>query len=114
LSAALNIDNQTYFIMDNLFKFIYIIDEKLVNLGCFHIVHYPKIVREKCYLCKTLKPEAVNKQATALTEIVSNDIPRLFDKGNKYILHGAAKINEASKIVPREPTDVPVPIWNSK
>ena len=68
-------------------------------------IHYPKEIREMCYICKRLKPDVINDKASNIDRIFKKEIPGFFGVGNKLIMSGANKINAAATVV--NPTKLP-------
>lgn len=64
------------------------------SLTGFHFRHYPKSIREDCYMCKRLKTEAVARQAEETDRVFSEVIPCQFDAATAQIKKGARQINE--------------------
>lgn len=61
-------------------------------------IHYPKEIREMCYICKTLKPDVIKNKASNIDRIFKKEIPALFGVGNELIMTGANKINAAATV----------------
>ena len=70
------------------------INSMFFSLTGFHFRHYPKTVREDCYMCKRLKTEAVVRQAEETDRVFSEDIPCQFDAATAQLKKGAQQINE--------------------
>jgi hypothetical protein len=73
-----------------------------------HPIHYPKSVRNDCYLCKVLKTDVIVEQSSNIDNVFTNEIPALFDKGNDLMLRGSNQINESTRYYPRKPSSVPI------
>lgn len=71
----------------------------------FHIIHWPKPVREQCYLCKRLKVEAVSKKADEVGVMFNETIPNNFGKSRSKFRIGKRQFDEIFKTIVREPTD---------
>jgi len=46
-------------LIDKFSAFLEKIDQKIYKYSKFHIIHYPKSIREKCFVCKRLKPQVL-------------------------------------------------------
>jgi hypothetical protein len=67
------------------------------NLG-FHIIHYPKSVRDMCYNCRRLKPTVfVDKTIEIVDDIVDPILPLLIG-GLEQMVGGLGKIMNAFNI----------------
>jgi hypothetical protein len=64
------------------------------NLG-FHVIHFPKSVRDKCYNCRRLKPMAFVRKATDFASDISNPIIPLATGGIQDIFNGFKRIVNA-------------------
>jgi len=60
--------------LDKLWAFMEKIDQKVYGVAGFHIIHYPRQVRNKCYVCKRLKQEVIKDQGnTVHNDFVAHD-----------------------------------------
>jgi len=73
----------------------------------FHIIHWPKDVREQCYLCKRLKVEAVTKKANDVGVTFNKKIPNNFGKSRAQFRRGKRQFEEIFKTIVRKPNEVP-------
>lgn len=73
----------------------------------FHIIHWPKDIREKCYLCKRLKVEAVTDKANDVGVTFNEKIPNNFGKSRSQFRRGKRQFEEIFKTLVRKPNDVP-------
>lgn len=64
------------------------------NLG-FHIIHFPKSVRDKCYNCRRLKPVAFVRKATDFAKDINDPIIPLATGGIQGIFGGFSRIVNA-------------------
>lgn len=96
IAIPLGISNPAEMIMDNVFKGIYKVDAFIYNGITMHIAHYPKLIRESCYICKTLKNTVITKKAENIDKVFTYDIPKLFVDGNKLIKRGANQFEHAA------------------
>ncbi len=67
------------------------------------IIHFPKWVRDDCYICKTLKPSVVSNQNKKIKVAFKETIPKLLatagrDKMNKGTRHFEASITNGFAI----------------
>jgi len=71
---------------------IELIDKFVMNYAGFHISHYPKNIREKCYNCQRLKVSALVEHTTPLANDVSVRIPKLLMPGFNLIGQGGNQL----------------------
>ena len=69
-------------------------------------IHWPKSVRDKCYLCKRLKTSAVKKKATNIGVTFNEKIPNLFGKSRGMMRRGRHQFEEIFKLYVRPPSQV--------
>ena len=69
--------------VDGLWMYADKLDSYVYNYGKFHIIHYPKSIREKCYVCKRLKKEVLARQANKVKRDFEpdGDIAQVFNQG---------------------------------
>jgi len=72
----------------------------------FQIIHWPKPVREKCYLCKRLKVDAVNKKAKDVGVTFKEKIPKNFGKSRDQFRIGKRQFEEIFATVVRPPNEI--------
>lgn len=72
----------------------------------FHIIHWPKPVREQCYLCRRLKVEAVNKRAKEVDVTFNEKIPKNFGNSRSMFRIGKRQFEEIFKTVVRQPNKI--------
>lgn len=66
------------------------------NLG-FHIIHFSKSVRDKCYNCRRLKPVAFVRKATDFANDINDPIIPLATGGIQDVFNGFAYIVDSFK-----------------
>jgi len=81
---------------------------KLSDIDCYtyrafgiRIIHFPKWVRDDCYICKTLKPSVVSTQNKNIKVAFKQTIPKLLsnagrEKMNKGIKHFEASLDKVA------------------
>lgn len=72
----------------------------------FQIIHWPKPVREKCYLCKRLKVDAVKKKADDVGVTFKEKIPKNFGKSRDQFRIGKRQFEEIFATVVRPPNEI--------
>lgn len=72
----------------------------------FHIIHWPKPVREKCYLCKRLKVSAVNQKANDVGTTFKEKIPNNFGRSRRLFRIGKRQFEEIFATVVRPPIEI--------
>jgi len=72
----------------------------------FHIIHWPKPVREQCYLCRRLKVEAVSKRADDVGVTFNEKIPKNFGNSRSMFRIGKRQFEEIFKTVVRQPNEI--------
>lgn len=72
----------------------------------FHIIHWPKPVREQCYLCRRLKVEAVSKRADDVGVTFNEKIPKNFGNSRSVFRIGKRQFEEIFKTVVRQPNEI--------
>lgn len=60
----------------------------------FHIIHYPKEVRENCYVCVRLKEKVVVDKAKEVDETFRKDIPEMFGRSKDKLNKGRRQFHE--------------------
>jgi len=74
-----------------IWKYIDIFDLYFFKYAKFHLVHYPKSVRDDCYNCCRLKTSVVVDRASKIGNDFTVKIPRLLQPGWDKISDGARK-----------------------
>jgi len=82
------------------------LNDFLYPITGFHIIHWPKPVREKCYLCKRLKVEAVNNKANDVGVTFKEKIPKNFGKSRNLFRIGKLQFDEVFALLAREPHEI--------
>ena len=72
----------------------------------FQIIHWPKPVREKCYLCKRLKVDAVKNKANDVGVTFKEKIPQNFGKSRDKFRIGKRQFEEIFATVVRPPNEI--------
>lgn len=72
----------------------------------FQIIHWPKPVREKCYLCKRLKVDAVKNKANDVGVTFKEKIPKNFGKSRDLFRIGKRQFEEIFETVVRDPSEI--------
>lgn len=72
----------------------------------FQIIHWPKPVREKCYLCKRLKVNAVKNKANDVGVTFKEKIPKNFGKSRDQFRIGKRQFEEIFATVVRDPSEI--------
>jgi hypothetical protein len=72
----------------------------------FQIIHWPKPVREKCYLCKRLKVDAVKNKANEVGVTFKEKIPKNFGKSRDQFRIGKRQFEEIFATVVRDPSEI--------
>jgi len=72
----------------------------------FQIIHWPKPVREKCYLCKRLKVDAVKNKANDVGVTFKEKIPKNFGKSRDQFRIGKRQFEEIFATVVRPPNEI--------
>ena len=86
---------------------INILSDALFPYLGFHLVHYPKHIRENCYSCVRLKSNIINKKADEVDTTFTEDIPEVLRNASDKIQRGAKQFNEVFAYPHvREPEDV--------
>ena len=69
-------------------------DSYVFNYGQFHIIHFPKSIREKCYVCRRLKQSALARQSNKVKYDFEpgGGIAQVFTKGINEINAAASDI----------------------
>jgi hypothetical protein len=70
------------------------LDKKIYKYAKIHIIHYPRGIRQKCYVCKRLKRRVLSDQASTVKDDFAPDgkIKQIFNKGIDTIRQGGRQI----------------------
>lgn len=71
------------------------IDRCIFDIAGFHIIHFPKSIRDKCYGCRVLKEKAFTAQGKKFTYNLKNHITPLFSDWTKTAEKGGIQIGKA-------------------
>jgi len=84
-------------IEDGIWSTLEKVDRFTINNFGFHIIHFSKSVRDKCYNCRRLKPVAFVRKATDFANDINDPIIPLATGGIKDIFNGFAYIVNSFK-----------------
>lgn len=73
---------------EDMWAFFEKVDRKVVDNAGFHIIHYPKSVRDKCYNCRRLKQSVLPYKAKEYENTMNGPIKKLYLAGPKKIGEG--------------------------
>lgn len=59
-----------------------------------HIIHYPKEVRENCYVCVRLREKVITDKAKEVDETFRKDIPEMLGKSSEKLKKGGRQFRE--------------------
>jgi len=60
----------------------------------FHIIQYPKEVRENCYVCVRLREKVITDKAKEVDETFRKDIPKMLGKSREKLEKGGRQFRE--------------------
>lgn len=82
---------------DKLWTYVEKGDKLIYNYANMHISHYPKSVRQTCYVCRRLKQRVIVRQGDKVNDDFSKDgaIAQEFAKGINQMKDGGKNINSA-------------------
>lgn len=83
--------------VDKSWSFIDYLDECIFKFGGFHIVHYPKNIRQLCYVCKRLKVNVLTNKATDVNTDFKERIPEMLKRGINTINKGKRQLDDVIK-----------------
>ena len=63
----------------------------------FHLIYWPKTIREKCYTCIRLKKKAVRREAKVVDDAFNKKIPASFGEGKKFYRKAGRHFKEFNK-----------------
>tara|TARA_B100000035_G_scaffold301589_1_gene298339 strand:+ start:694 stop:1521 length:828 start_codon:yes stop_codon:yes gene_type:complete len=63
----------------------------------FHLIYWPKTIREKCYTCVRLKKKAVRREARIVDDAFNKKIPASFGDGKKFYRKADRHFKEFNK-----------------
>lgn len=90
--SLMHINLQKYF--DKFWNKMEKFDQMIYKNAKFHIIHYPRGVRQLCYVCKRLKTKALVDKSNVIKDDFSpgGRIQQFFDVGINMIAEGADKV----------------------
>ena len=83
----------------NLWSLLEKLDRFTIDRFGFHIIHFPKSIRDKCYNCRRLKPSAFVRKTGEFVDDLTNDVIPLTTGGFVKMLGGFEKIINAFSII---------------
>jgi len=83
----------------NLWSLLEKLDRFTIDQFGFHIIHFPKSIRDKCYNCRRLKPRAFVRKTGEFVDDLTNDVIPLTTGGFVKMLGGFEKIINAFSII---------------
>jgi len=91
-STFLNVNLQQY--VDMFWDSMEKIDQLVYTYAGFHIIHYPRNIRQRCYVCKRLKTQVLSDQAAVVKDDFSpgGHIEQIMMGGINTIRDGAHEI----------------------
>jgi hypothetical protein len=72
------------------------IDSIIFSTFQFHIIHFPKSIRDDCYTCIRLRKEVVNRQGRKVDHTFNVEIPEIINEGIKNKV-GIAKMRKGAR-----------------
>lgn len=73
----------------------------------FHLIHYPKHIRENCYTCIRLKDDVVNRKSKEVKHTFEKEIPEMLGKSKDKFMKGQKQFEEVFAFPDvKEPQDV--------
>jgi hypothetical protein len=78
--------------LDKFWKAMEAVDNQCMYYAGFHIIHYPKNVRTKCYVCKRLKQSVIVNKANDIDYDFKVALPEILNRGVKTIETGGREI----------------------
>lgn len=72
------------------------IDSVIFSIFHFHIIHFPKSIRDNCYTCIRLRKEVVGRQGRVVDHTFNVEIPEIINSGIKDNI-GLAKIRKGAR-----------------
>lgn len=79
-----------------IWKGIEYIDSVIFSIFHFHVIHFPKSIRDDCYTCIRLRKEVINRQAKVVDHTFNVEIPEIFNDGIKNEV-GLARIRKGGR-----------------
>jgi hypothetical protein len=94
------------YLEEGVYNLLKTLNDFLYPIIGFQIIHWPKSVREKCYLCKRLKVDAVKKKADDVGVTFKEKIPKNFGKSRDQFRIGKRQFEEIFATVVRPPNEI--------
>ena len=94
------------YVEERVYNGLKMLNDFLYPIIGFQIIHWPKPVREKCYLCKRLKVDAVKDKANDVGVTFKEKIPQNFGKSHDKFRIGKRQFEEIFETVVREPGEI--------
>ena len=69
-----------------------LMDKIILGFVGFHVAHYPKNIRDKCYNCKRLKISSLVEHSMPLINVLSSDVPNAIMPGLMNIAKGGTQL----------------------
>jgi hypothetical protein len=86
-----------YGIVDKIWSAIDDLDTYIYTSAGFHIVHYPKSIRQQCYVCKRLKVKVLTNKAKDVSDDFKYKIPEIMTRGIATINKGKDQLDSVIK-----------------
>lgn len=77
---------------DGLWALLEAVDRKAIDSAGFHIIHYPKDIRDQCYNCRRLKQSVLPYKADEYKNTMNGPIKDLYASGPKKMGQGGKKL----------------------
>jgi hypothetical protein len=84
------VEKQIWDIMEKIDRFVF-------KMASFHIIHWPKSVRDKCYNCKRLKMSVLTNKAKEVDYDFKVKIPQIMRRGVDRINKGKRELDSVIK-----------------
>jgi len=86
-----------YEVESKIWKQLDIVNDFIFSIIGFHVLHFPKSIREDCYMCKRLKPSVLQEKSDNLQTTVNKTIPEIMNKSGCRIRRGKRQLDEVGK-----------------
>ena len=94
------------YVEERVYNGLKMLNDLLYPIIGFQIIHWPKPIRDKCYLCKRLKVDAVKKKANDVSVTFKEKIPKNFGKSRDLFRIGKRQFDEVFELIAREPHEI--------
>jgi hypothetical protein len=81
--------------VDNIWEYIYKLDSYVFGYLGFHFAHWDISIRDKCYNCRRLKTNALQRKAAQVNNAFTVKMSENLQKGIKKMNDGAAEFRGA-------------------